>query len=507
MHSKEATFFKKLAENSPLFIGMCDMQLVPFYINAAGRNLVGLDDLRQFQKARVQDYFFPEDQSFIVNQFFPRVLREGRAETEVRFRHFKTGKAIWMIYDVFFLDGEDGEPVGLATVSRDITERKRYELALRESEERFASFMRHLPGIAWIKGIDGRYIFVNDSAEKAFQTPRTQLLGRTDGEIFPAETAEQFSANDAQALASEAGIAAIETLTQGDGVLHHSLVSKFPIRDAAGAIVAVGGVAIDVTDRVHAEQRLREVAERLRWADRCKDEFLATLAHELRNPLAPILNGLNMLRTLTEPDSKIRRIEDIMERQLRHLIRLVDDLLDAARIRHGKITIRKERVDINDIVAQAVDMARHSAESGGLDVRVKLADETLIVDGDPIRLTQIFANLMNNAAKFTPRSGSIEITAEREDGQVVVSVADSGAGIREDLLPHVFDLFTQGGQAGIDEKSGLGIGLALVRNLAELHGGSVGVYSKGENQGSVFTVRLPATKGCAVDAAPSPIPQ
>jgi PAS domain S-box-containing protein len=500
MQSKKASFFRKLADNSPLFIGMCDMQFVPFYVNRAGRRLVGLEDLEHFQRTPVQEFFFPEDQSFIVNEFFPRVRKEGRAETEIRFRHFKTGEAIWMTYDVFFLEDEDGKPAGLATVSRDISERKRVEEALRESEERFTSFMRHLPGLAWIKDLDGRYSFVNDAAEKAFQLPRNKLLGKLDEEIFPAETATQFHANDIEALTSGGGVTSIETLYHDDEILHHSLVSKFPIRDASGTIRAIGGVAIDVTDRVNAELKLQEVAERLRSADRFKDEFLAILAHELRNPLAPIRNGLHVLRTLTESEPKIRRIEDIMERQLSHLIRLVDDLLDVARINSGKITIRKEMVDLRTIVDQAVDMSRQGFDAAGLNLDVNVPGATLFVDGDPVRLTQIISNLLNNAAKFTPRNGRVMIDAKRSAGEVVVRVVDNGIGIKGEVLPHIFDMFTQGIHETNGTKSGLGIGLSLVRRLVELHGGSVEAYSEGENFGSTFTVRLPAEKIFADDA-------
>jgi PAS domain S-box-containing protein len=192
--------------------------------------------------------------------------------------------------------GRDGEVLGGVAVTVDITARRNAEEALRESEARFASFMRHLPGLAWIKNVDGRYVFVNDSAEKAFRMPRAELYGKTDEEIFPSDTAAQFRANDQKARASEAGFTTIETLEHEDGVLHHSLVSKFRMCDAAENLTGVGGIAIDVTERVIAEQKLLEATERLREADKRKDEFLAMLAHELRNPLAPIRNGLQVLR-------------------------------------------------------------------------------------------------------------------------------------------------------------------------------------------------------------------
>lgn len=491
MQPKDATFFRKLADNSPLFIGMCDMRLVPFYINDAGRRLVGLEDLKHFQNTPVNDFFFPEDQDFIVNQFFPRVLQEGRAETEIRFRHFRTGEAIWMTYDVFFLEGDDGKPAGLATVSRDISEQKRIEEALRESEERFASFMRHLPGFAWVKDTDGRYVFVNETIEKALQMSRENMLGRTDRELFDFQSAAQYRLNDVEALASEGGITAVETVLQIDGRQHQLLVNKFPIRDAKGTKTGVGGVAIDVTERVEAQTKLQEALDSLRLADRSKDEFLATLAHELRNPLTPISNGLNVLRALEGENPNVTRIEQIMSRQLNHLVRLVDDLVDVERIGRGKISLQNRLLDVREVLEESVDMSRQFIEAAGVQLHMSLPETPLHVVGDPVRLIQIFSNLLNNAAKFSPRGGCVELNATRDNDSVVVKVSDNGIGISRELLPHVFDLFLQGEKTSLGIKRGLGVGLALVRKLTELHGGAVEAQSPGENLGSVFTVRLP----------------
>jgi signal transduction histidine kinase len=256
-------------------------------------------------------------------------------------------------------------------------------------------------------------------------------------------------------------------------------------------VSAIGGVAIDVTDRIKAEEGLKEAAERLRVAARHKDEFLATLAHELRNPLAPIANGLHVLRSLGETDDlKKARIEEIMERQLGHLVRLVDDLLDVARINRGKITLKRETVELSGPIYQAVEMNRHLVEAAGVALRLELVDEPLVVTGDMVRLTQIFANLLNNATKYTRVGGVVDIAARREAREAVVTVADTGVGIPTDMLPHVFELFTQIGERH-ERSRGLGIGLALVRRLVELHGGSVYAESAGKGQGSVFTVRLP----------------
>ena len=398
--------------------------------------------------------------------------------------------------------GRDGEVLGGVAVTVDVTARRKAEEALRNSEARFASFMRHLPGLAWIKNVHGRYVFVNDAAEKAFRTPRAGLYGKTDEEIFPSDTAAQFCVNDQKARASEAGFTAIETLEHEDGVLHHSLVSKFPIRDAAKTLVGVGGVAIDITERVIAEQKLLEATERLREADKRKDEFLATLAHELRNPLAPIRNGLQVLRRAAGQSGLAERVQDMMGRQVDHLVRLVDDLLEVSRITHGRIELKKERVALSPVVGHAVDMSRDLIDTKELQLRVVLPSDPLLVDADPVRLAQVFSNLLNNAAKFTDKGGRIEVTAQRAVGEAIVSVTDTGAGISKDMLPRVFDLFAQSENTLVRTQGGLGIGLALVRGLVELHGGKVEAASKGEGRGSRFNVRLPLSSSAEPTVTP-----
>jgi PAS domain S-box-containing protein len=350
--------------------------------------------------------------------------------------------------------------------------------------------MRHLPGLAWIKDLQGRYVYVNDAAEKAFQTPRGKLYGNMDEDIFPPETAKQFRANDQMALASDAGVAAIETLKEDDGVVHHSVVSKFAIRDSDGALKGTGGVAIDVTERVETERRLREATAKLKEADRRKDEFLATLAHELRNPLAAIHNGLQV-SLKTKAQGSAARMLEIMARQVDHLVRLVDDLLEVSRISTGKIELKKETLDLTSVLKHAVDMTHEAVEKSGLELHVSLPKERLLLHGDPVRLVQVFSNLLNNAAKYTNPGGRVDVVAARLGDEAVVTVSDTGAGISAEMLPRVFDLFAQVHVTLGRARGGLGIGLALVRNLVRLHHGAVEAHSAGEGQGSQFVVRLP----------------
>lgn len=262
-------------------------------------------------------------------------------------------------------------------------------------------------------------------------------------------------------------------------------------------------------DRSRADQALRESERRYRSlardlveADRRKDEFLATLAHELRNPLAPIRNGLYILKLTAKADGTVADIYQMLERQVNHLIRLVDDLMEVSRITRGRVELRKERTDVRSVVESAIETSRPLIDATGHRLEVDLPAEPLSLDADPMRLAQAITNLLNNAAKFTDAGGRIRIGARREAGSVAISVCDNGAGIAQDLLPRVFDLFAQGsGQR--HGKGGLGIGLTLVRSMVELHGGTVEARSEGERRGSEFIIRLPLGRGGIVPASPS----
>jgi signal transduction histidine kinase len=236
------------------------------------------------------------------------------------------------------------------------------------------------------------------------------------------------------------------------------------------------------------QQRTQELTE----ADRRKDEFLAMLAHELRNPLAPLRSALQILRlTDVDPDPRVWQARDLMERQVQQLVRLVDDLLDISRITRGKIELRKERVDLASVMASAVEGSRPLIEARKHTLEAMLPQDALMVEADPVRLTQVLSNLLNNAAKFTPGGGQIWLTAERAGGEAIVRVRDTGAGIPANLLSTVFELFTQVNCTAGRAEGGLGIGLTLVRRLTEMHGGTVEAFSAGPDQGSEFVVRLP----------------
>jgi PAS domain S-box-containing protein len=426
----------------------------------------------------------PPDQMAEEQAAMEHIVRGERVQHFETRRVTRTGQVIEVSLSTSPILDAAGQVIGISKVARDVSARKQAADELRRSEERFTRFTRHLPGLAWIKDLQGRYLFVNDAAERAFQKPRAEICGRTDHEIFPPETADHFAQNDTLARENPAGVETVETLLHDDGVLHHSLVTKFPIPGADGQPALIGGMAIDITARMQAEEALRD-------ADRRKDEFLAMLAHELRNPLAPLSNSLQILRLTDELSPAVESMRDVMQRQVDHLVRLVDDLLEVSRITRGKIELRKEPVDLAAIIAGAVETSRPLIDAAGHQLAVSICPEPLTVHVDPVRLGQVISNLLNNAAKYTEEGGQIWLTARPEQGQVVISVRDNGVGIPSEMLPKIFDMFAQLDGSMKRARGGLGIGLTLARTLVEMHGGEIEAQSAGSGQGSEFTVRLP----------------
>lgn len=603
------------------------------FMNPAAEKLLGwkVEELRGKKMHDMTHYKHPDGRPFPAEECAGlQVLQLGKTLSEHEDVFIsKDGNFLDVVYSSSALR-EAGRIRGLVVVFRDVTERKRSGQALQKSEQRFSHFMQHLPGLAWIKDQSGRYVYANDGAELAFGIPRADLYGKTDQELFPAETAEQFMENDRRVRSSLAGIQIVETLRQPDGTVHYSIVSKFPIPGPEGQPSMVGGVAFDVTEQKRAEEALRESEARFRlladsapvliwlngldgcefvnreflrflgrtmeevqgmnWAtalhpedagpyvktylcayeardtfetqfrfrradgeyrwmkssglprfaangeflgyvgcsfditdikqyqqalseaDHRKNEFLAMLAHELRNPLAPIRNALEILRLSGGNPAAVQWTSEMIDRQIAHMTRLVDDLLDVSRITRGKIELRTERMELAPLVNEAVEVVRPHLDKKGLNLTVTLPSQPVSLTADPVRLTQVIGNLLNNALKFTDQGGSIWLTADvarhdddsqrpslgkKENGslgtvaQAVIRVRDTGIGMTADQLPHIFDMFFQVDTSLERRQSGLGIGLMLAKNLVELHGGRLEGHSAGLGQGSEFVVKLP----------------
>jgi CheY-like chemotaxis protein len=270
---------------------------------------------------------------------------------------------------------------------------------------------------------------------------------------------------------------------------------------ADGQPMGFATVSQDMTERRQLEDNLRSLAADLSEADRRKNEFLAILAHELRNPLAPISNAARVLRH-GGPADGIKSAAEVLERQVAQMSRLIDDLLDMSRISRGKIELRKQRVELRPIVEQAVESVRPLAESNRQELTVTLPSGVIVLDADPARLAQVIGNLLNNACKFTNHGGQVRLTVAEEDGAAVIRVTDNGIGIAAENLPRLFEMFAQVDTSLERSRDGLGIGLTLVKTLVELHGGTVAVQSAGLGRGTEFIVRLPV----AADRLASPLP-
>ena len=413
------------------------------------------------------------------------------------------GTRVWLMpYPTPLLD-TDGRVAGGINVLVDITHPKRAEQALRDSETRFRALFESMDeGYCVVEvlfdeknyPLDYRFLETNPVFEK--QTGIKDAKGRLMRHIAPQHEQHWFDAYGRVALTGET--LRFENVAAALGRYYD--VCAF--RVGAPELRRVGVVFNDITARKQAEEVIRQSQQALLEADRRKDEFLATLAHELRNPLAPIRNALHILRTGNASSMDAAHVQDMMERQVGHIVRLVDDLLELSRISRGQIELRKERTELATVVAHAVEASRPLIESRAHHLEVSLPAEPLVVDGDPVRLSQIFANLLNNAAKYTEQGGNIALTAWREEETHIVSVRDTGIGIPGEMLSRVFEMFTQVGGAHGRSQEGLGIGLSLVRSLVAMHGGSVEARSAGHGQGSEFIVRLPLAHFATMTESP-----
>jgi PAS domain S-box-containing protein len=390
--------------------------------------------------------------------------------------------------------GKEGEVVGCVLVFRDITERRRLE---RENAEQMqgarllASIVESSNDAIISKSLDGIIQTWNAAAQRLFAYTAEQAVGRHISLLIPADRAGEEDRIIAHLRAGER-VEHFDTVrVRSDGQRVHVSLTISPVRDETGRVVGASKIVRDITEKKRLEDELRKYAADLREADRHKNEFLAMLAHELRNPLAPIRNAVQFLR-LTSGDGKaVASTSEMLERQVGQLVRLVDDLLDVSRISRGKVELRKERVELVSVVNHAVEAACSAVQCMEHDLTVTVPRQPIYLNADPTRLAQVVGNLLNNACKFTDKGRRISLTVEREGEQAVIRVRDTGIGIATDQLPRIFDLFMQVDTSLERSTSGLGIGLTLVKNLVEKHDGTVEVRSGGIGQGSEFVVRLP----------------
>ena len=379
----------------------------------------------------------------------------------------------------------------LVDVTRHAEARKAEKAALRASEANFRAFFDSKAIGVVQADAGGRFIRVNDRYCELTGYSRAELLEMRPFDLDHPDDREADREHVRRVIEDPSGVYQTDKrYVRKDGTIGWVHVAANMLRDENGRPTQSAAVAFDISERKRAEQALHE-------ADRAKDEFLATLAHELRNPLAPLKHTAELLRN---PAAEPAWCRDVIERQVGHLSRLIDDLLDVSRIARDKLELRKETVEISDVLRSAVEASRPMIESSGQTLIVAPLPERLYVEGDLVRLTQVLTNLLTNAAKFSQGTGPVRLRAEREGDEVAIGIADSGIGITPDELFRVFDRFYQSQRHSARSLGGLGIGLSLVRRFVELHGGTVAAHSEGPDRGSEFVVKLPITAAPASDS-------
>jgi two-component system CheB/CheR fusion protein len=388
----------------------------------------------------------------------------------------KDRSLVWVNLTVSLVRTPEGRPDCFISVVEDISPRK-------QAEERARTLADAIPHLCWMADPDGYIVWYNRRWVEYTGRAYEQMKGLRWVPVLDAAAQPKVLERWLECIASGWPFDMEFPIKGKDGVFRHFITRAEPVRDDRGRIVRWFGTDTDITERKRAEEALKE-------ADRRKDEFLATLAHELRNPLAPIRNALQILRLAPEPEVQ-EQTRALMQRQLDQVVRLVEDLLDVSRISTGKLQLRKEWVDLRTAIEGAVEASRTLIDRMGHQLTVTVPSQALTVDADPARLGQVFVNLLNNAAKYTDRGGHIRLAVERQGSDVLVSVQDDGIGIAGDQLPGIFHLFSQVEGALEKSQGGLGIGLTLVKRLVELHGGRIEARSGGPGKGSEFVVRLP----------------
>lgn len=458
-----------------------------------------------------------------VDAFLAALHPDDRARVERRIGEaIASGEPYDVEYRVRHADGQYRNVIARGHIVRDgasattmrgvvidVTRRTRAEELARSSEERYRTLFESVDdGVCIIEVLfdqddlpyDYRFLEMNRAFVK--HTGLADAAGKTIREMVPGHDAHWFTTYGRVAQTGEP----VRFVDEAKALGRWYDVYAARVGGPGSRRVAV--LFSDISERVAADAELRRLAADLSEADRRKTEFLATLAHELRNPLAPIRSGLQVMRMAAGDAATTARVQDIMDRQLNHMVALVDDLLDVARITRGQVDLKRETIDVRQVLEVALETSMPLIEAEQHRLHLDLPAQALSLHADPTRIRQVVSNLLNNAAKYTPRGGNITLAARAQNGTLVIEVSDDGIGIDSGSLDAVFDLFTQVGRERHRTRGGLGIGLSLVRSLVELHGGSASAASAGPGLGSVFTVRLPlaedGTGAAALDAASTP---
>jgi PAS domain S-box-containing protein len=455
------------------------------------KRLFGVAEDEEISYRRFLSIVHPDDRGPVNDAMRAYLEGGGSRDYDIEYRiRWPNGSLRW-IHSKGSGTFREGKAQRMAGFALDITARKEAESALRESEQRFRNLADHAPVMIWVTGPRGETTYRSRRwYEFTGQAPRDALAHGWLDAVHPEDRARANEAFD-EASRTHTWIRLEYRLRRSDGEYRWIVDSASPRFADNGEFLGFVGSLIDITDRKNAEEALKRQAEDLEAADRRKDEFLAMLSHELRNPLAPISTAVELMAASGPINRLQHEALEIVRRQSGHMSRLVDELLDVSRITQGTVELRAETLELQDMVSAALDTVQPLLRSKRHRLTTILTREPLPVRGDATRLVQVFTNLLGNAAKYTPDGGRIEVETMRSADQAAVHVRDNGAGMDPQLLVKVFDLFAQGDRSLARSGGGLGIGLTLVRRIVQMHGGVVAAFSEGPGRGSEFVVRLP----------------
>ncbi len=479
-----------LFESSPDCVKLLDLE---GRLQAMNRNGLCAMEIDEFGAVQGQPWpeLWPQEMRQAVADGMV-AARDGRVSRFEAFCPTAKGTPRWWDVTVTPVRDAAGAVSGLLSISRDITRQVQAQERLRDSEARFRAIAEASPQMIWSTRPDGFHDYYNRRWYEFTGVPD----GSTDGEgwngMFHPDDQDRAWARWRHCLATGEDYEIEYRLRHRSGEYRWVLGRALAVRDEAGRITRWMGTCTDIHAHKTAQEALERSEEQLRQADRRKDEFLAMLAHELRNPLAPISTAAELLRRGVHDPRRVEQASRIISRQVRHMTDLVNDLLDVSRVTRGLIELNAETLDLKEAVHEALEQVRPLIESRGHSLVTRLPPAPLWVSGDRTRLIQVLSNLLNNAAKYTRPGGEVRVEGRLAQGRALLQVQDTGEGIDAALLPHIFDLFTQAERNPDRAQGGLGIGLALVKSLAELHRGEVRAESAGKGSGSTFTLSLPS---------------
>ncbi len=500
---EEQGFLTAVLEQVEDAIVACNSEGVLTLFNRAAREFHGLPEkpVPAEDWAYYYDLYLPDGRTQMSMEEVPlfRAL-QGEYVTDVEMVIApKEGPARTLLASARPLLSREGKKLGAIAVMHDITEQKRTQDTLRRESALMQALMDNIPDAIYFKDTESRFMRVNRHAPYRGNNDPADVIGKTDFDFFIEEHARAAYEDEQRIMRTgQPIIDKVERETYPDGTVTWLSTTKVPILDEAGRVTGLVGISRDITERKRAEeghiQFVREQAarEEAEAANRFKDEFLAVVSHELRTPLTAILGWAHLLRAGQLDEKNAANALETIERNARAQSQLIDDLLDVSRIITGKLRLDIRKIDPATFIDSAIEALRPAAEARKVRIQKVLDTSVTSVAGDPARLEQVVWNLLSNAIKFTPPDGRIQVKLERVNSHVEIAVKDTGAGIKPEFLPHVFERFRQADQKTTRQHGGLGLGLAIVRHLVELHGGTVQAESEGEGRGATFVVRLPS---------------